>query len=105
MSKFIVLPVYNTFNTKPYIGYDEDYREIDLAIPIDQIKEIIDKSKTGKLMDFNFPDLDKRKYEGGTSTKIIMKDGTVHDSYYRTSELVKMINEILVDKSKVTNII
>ena len=99
MKKFIILPVENTYNGNRFIAYDEDGFLMEMAIPIDEIKEIKDRSETQKLINPTNDCLEKT-YEGRTITEIKMKDGTVYSTSTRTSVLVKMIHEAQKTKEK-----
>ena len=94
MSKFIYLPIASSYNGEYFTGYDEvEHKRLSFAIPIDKIREIKDVSITGSLMNIK-PNQTERVYHGGTLTKIIMNDGTVHTVNVRTDVIVNKINEI-----------
>lgn len=94
MSKFINLPYAGSYNGDYFTGYDEvEHKRIDFAIPIDKIREIKDRSKSGSLINCD-DGLKERTYKDGCLTEITMIDGTRYIVTVRTTEIVKKINEL-----------
>lgn len=94
MSKFIFLPVLSSYNGEHFTGYDEvEHKRLDLAFPIDRIREIKDKSITGSLMNTE-PNAKERTYRGGCITEITMMSGDRYIVNVRAADIVNKINEI-----------
>ena len=106
MSKFIFLPVLSSYNGEHFTGYDEvEHKRLDLAFPIDKIREIKDISVTGSLINLE-PNAKKRTYRGGCLTEIIMESGKRYLTNVRTADIVNKINELEgVEKKEKENII
>ena len=102
MSKFIFLPAANSYNGEYFTGYDEvEHKTLDLAFPIDKIREIKDISVTGSLINLE-PNAKERTYRGGCLTEIIMESGNRYVTRVRAADIVNKINEIegVVKKEK-----